>query len=107
MAAASIESILLDNGLTLETGDGSRKVAADRWLVKLAAHIETEVTDRWFSDQLALPATPAELYRKPRPIAHCTVEEERNFVDNKDKGMVLVDIAAWFIIMAYNKKSPY
>jgi hypothetical protein len=64
-------------------------VAADRWLVKLTAHIAIEVTDRWFSDQLAMPATLAELQRKLGTVAHYTYEEERNFVDKEDKGMVL------------------
>jgi hypothetical protein len=101
------EAILPDNGLTLEIGDGFRKVAADSWLVKLTAHIETEVADRWFSYRLAPPATLAELHRKLGPIAHTTKQEERNFVDNEDNGMVLVDFAARFIILAYNQKSPY
>jgi hypothetical protein len=123
MDPAPNESILLDNGLILEISDESRKVAADRWLVKLTAHIAIEVTDRWFSDQLAMPATLAELQRKLGTVAHYTYEEERNFVDKEDKGLVLrairqsllstqkyygrADFAARFIIMTYNKKSPY
>ena len=43
MADNPIETIALDNCLTLELHDGSRQIAEDRWLIKLIVKLEVPV----------------------------------------------------------------
>lgn len=89
-----IESIPLENGLTLEIKDYSRKVAADRWLVKLVALMEIAVTDKGFSDKLPQPAPLDQLRDKLGDRIHHEYKVERNFVDAADKQSVLDDMLA-------------
>lgn len=84
-----IESIPLENGLTLEIKDYSRKVATDRWLIKLVACMKIDVTDTGFSDKLPQPAPLDQLRTKLGDRIQHEYQVERNFVDVKDKESVL------------------
>lgn len=85
MTPKKIESIELDNGLTLNLYDASRKVAADRWLIKLEANIEIEVSDHHFNDKTPLPAPLAQMRAKLGDKISYTYKDERNFVDRSNK----------------------
>jgi hypothetical protein len=84
-----IETIALDNGLVLEIKDYSRKVAADRWLVKLVALMQIAVTDKGFSDRLPQPAPLDQLRDKLGDCIYHEYQVERNFVDAVNKESVL------------------
>lgn len=85
MTPKKIESITLDNGLTLNVFDLSRKVASDRWLVKLEAAIDIDVTENCFNAKVPMPAPLAQMRAKLGERATYTYRAERNFVDAKDK----------------------
>jgi hypothetical protein len=51
-----IDKIELDNGLTLELYDRSKKVAGDRWLVSFEARIDVRVDPQYFEGKD--PASP-------------------------------------------------
>lgn len=51
MEGKLIDKIELENGLTLELYDRSRRVAGDRWLVYFVARIEVEVRPEYFEGQ--------------------------------------------------------
>lgn len=48
MKGKLIDKIKLENGLTLEVYDRSKRVAGDRWLVSFVAHIDVEVKPEYF-----------------------------------------------------------
>ncbi len=83
-----IETIELENGLALEIRDASRKVAADRWLIKVVASMDVDVSDRWFSDTIASPGNTAEMQAKLGSTLRFEYRNERNFVDQNDKQTV-------------------
>ena len=85
MEPQQIESMVLDNGLTLEIWDASRKVAADRWLVKLVACMEVEVSCRWFDDALRPPADIDQMRARLGDTQRFEYQTERNFVDQREK----------------------
>ena len=119
MEPRPIESITLENGLKLEILDHSRMVAQDRWQVTVIARIEIEVTDQWFNDRLAPPATCDQLRNKLGDTVQFVSQVERNFVDDREKNSVLQhiqdrlqankkyyshpDFAARFIIREFKK----
>ena len=85
-----MESIQLDNGLTLELFDHSRRVAGDRWLVSLFASVRVEVTPENRED-----------YGKIRSVlgaaTRFTHEQIRNFVDASEKDAVLAEMRERFL----------
>lgn len=88
METKQIENIALTNGLTLEILDHSRKIAADRWAIKLTARIQIEVSDRWFSPEKSLPIPLDQLQDKLGKKIEHTYNEQRTFVDNNEKQAV-------------------
>lgn len=80
-----IETITLSNGLEVEFYDMSRKVAGDRWLVKLLSRIPVAVTKKAFEG-----LTDPEIHFKEYMAAHgdkifFEQIKERNFIDEKEK----------------------
>lgn len=98
-----IKSIPLENGLTIEIKDYSRKVAADRWLIKLIAQMEIAVTDEGFSDRLPQPAPLEQLRDRLGDRIYHEYQVERNFVDAADKTSVLEHMLAGML----TKKTYY
>jgi hypothetical protein len=83
-----VETIMLGNGLMLEIYDYSRKMAGDRWLVKLVARINipidrlsTETGEITPDDISALKASSGNYIRYEQKL-------ERNFIDGKQKNAV-------------------
>ncbi len=87
-----IKKIALNNGLTLEFIDVSRKVAGDRYLVVLKTRVAVPVEEKWFPEDD--PAQPglADIVKKVGPVVAFEQKKERNFVDEKEKPAVLTDI---------------
>lgn len=85
MEPTLIETIALDNGLTLTLWDASRRVAADRWQVTLKARIEIQVSDRWFGDPARLPAPLTELRSALGEKVCFEYQNMRNFIDAAEK----------------------
>jgi len=89
-----IKKIELDNGLTLEFIDVSRKVAGDRYQVVLRTRVAVPVEEKWFPEDD--PAQPglADIIKKVGGAVEFVQKKERNFVDEKEKSAVLTDIIA-------------
>ena len=94
--ATLIEEIQLDNNLRLELWDVSRTIAGDRWLVRLEARINVPLDNRYFESSengdrhLSLFE---EEYGRQIPFVH---EEEKHFVDKKDKDRVFNQLLKFF-----------
>ena len=102
MSEIRIESIKMTNGLTLNLYDASRKVAADRWLVKLEARINITVTEDHFNNKVTLPAPLDQLRAKLGDAVTYTYQTERNFVDQRDKAAIFGQMQAGLLA-----KKPY
>jgi len=94
MSEHPIDTIELDNGLTLEILDESRRVAGDRWQVKLLARIVIPVEARWFSRRLPAPADMAELVRLLGSHVQFEYRDERQFVDITEKDDIINALAS-------------
>jgi hypothetical protein len=95
--SSPVRTILLGNGLTLEIFDQSRKVAGDRWLVKLVAKIDIPIG--------RLRTNPAKIERDDFNALKASCGDyiryeqrhERNFVDGKQKDAVFHDLMTSFL----------
>jgi hypothetical protein len=87
-----IKKIDLNNGLTLEFIDVSRKVAGDRYQVTLKTRVAVPVEAKWFPEND--PALPGlgDIIKKVGPAVAFEQKKVRNFVDEKEKPAVLKDI---------------
>jgi hypothetical protein len=83
--AAPVEILDLDNGLTLELYDHSKRIAGgDRWTVILVARIDVEVSDH----EAAAALGPRITYEQKR---------ERVFVDDAEKGAAFGELRTSFL----------
>jgi len=82
--ATPVEILRLDNGLTLELYDHSKRIVGERWTVILIARIDVEVSDT----EAAAALGPRITYEQKR---------ERVFVDDDDKGAVFGELRASFL----------
>jgi len=89
-----IKKIELNNGLTLEFIDVSRKVAGDRYKVSLKTRVAVPVEEKWFPEKD--PAQPgiADIIKKVGSAVAFEQKKDRNFVDEKEKSAVFKDILA-------------
>ena len=92
MSTTPIISHALQNGLTLKFIDESRKIAADRWYVRVWVTIDIPVDIKWFANG-SLDDVPFDR------IANALGEKvgfrqkkERNFVSDDEKDQVVQDI---------------
>ena len=92
MTETLIKKIDLQNGLTLEFINLSRKVAGDRYLVALRTRIEVPVEESWFSEND--PSVPGitDIREKVGKTVVFEQKKERNFIDERLKEEVLKDI---------------
>ena len=92
-----IETIVLKNGLILEIHDQSRKIAGDRWLVKIAAKIDIPI------DSLNLDATSTRqvslnsLKASFDSFIRYEQKRERNFVGEQQKDTILHELVTSFL----------
>ena len=94
MDESLIKKIDLNNGLTLEFIDVSRKVAGDRYQVTLKTRVAVPVEAKWFPENDPDQPGLADIIKKVGPAVVFEQKKERNFVDEKEKSAVLKDIMA-------------
>jgi hypothetical protein len=92
-----IEKIKLDNGLTLEVYDRSRRVAGDRWQVSFVARLEVGLKREYFKGRHT-PDVPFEDIRKAvGDKAHYHHEKTRNFIAETEKDEVFRGLKERFL----------
>ena len=103
MPATAISSHVLDNGLTLHFTDESRKIASDRWYIRVWVTLDIPVVKRWFADG----SMDDERFARIAGVVGETVvfkqKKERNFISEEAKDQVIQDICrrTWETNRAY------
>jgi len=92
MEATPIKKIDLENGLTLEFIDVSRKIAGDRYLVALKTRVSVPVESRWFADDDPTLPNLADIVATVGSTVEFEQKKERVFVDENEKPAVLETI---------------
>jgi len=94
MEGTLLKKIKLDNGLTLEFIDVSRKVAGDRYQVALQTRVTVPVEARWFSDND--PGIPdlTDIIARVGSTVEFEQKKERVFVDAREKQAVLENLVS-------------
>jgi hypothetical protein len=94
-----IKTIVLGNGLILEIYDHSRKVAADRWLVKMVAKVDISIdylaSNAFGSSKLHLQID--ELKKFFDACIRYEQKRERNFISEKEKDNVFEELLSSFL----------
>lgn len=85
MSQQIVETIALENGLTLEIVDQSRKVGADAWQVVMVARIQVPIEKISFPADAFTPHSLEEVIRTLGPEPAYVHREERNFIMDPDK----------------------
>ena len=92
MSPATLSSHALKNGLTLKFIDESRKIAADRWYVRIWVSIDIPVKKNWFEEA----SLDKDRFARIAAVLGETVvfrqKKERNFVSDAMKAQVVQDI---------------
>jgi hypothetical protein len=94
-----IKTIVLGNGLNLEIYDHSRKVAADRWLVKIVAKVDIAIdylTSSAFGNS-KLHLQIDELKKFFDACIRYEQKRERNFISEKEKDNVFEELLSSFL----------
>ncbi|MGB9712496.1 MAG: hypothetical protein ACP5J5_06435 [Dissulfurimicrobium sp.] len=84
-----IEKIDLPNGLVVELYDCSRRIAGDRWYVKLLARASVRVTSDAFAHLSECEAMFREFLDTRGELVYFDKEFERNFIDQREKDGLL------------------
>ena len=80
-----IDKIALENGLTLEIHDRSRKVAGDRWLVSFEARIYVEVKPEYFQGDAGTKPSFDAIQKAVGKEVSYSYETSQHFVDETEK----------------------
>lgn len=97
MKPTLIKSISLENGLTLELYDASRRVAGDRWQVALAARIHFAVDDIHIGSNPDTSANAAAIKEALGGTIRFEQKRERNFIEESKKTAVLNNLIDSFL----------
>ena len=92
-----IETIKLKNGLALEIYDQSRKIAGDRWLVKIAAKIDIPIDSLNLDDIPNKQVSLSTLKASFDSFIRYEQKRERNFVGEQQKDTILDELVTSFI----------
>ena len=92
-----IKTIVLKNGLTLEIYDQSRKIAGNRWLVKMAAKIDIPIDRLHLGDDLNKKVNLNSLKESFDNFVRYEQKRERNFIAEKEKDTVFDDLMNSFL----------
>ena len=92
-----INTIVLKNGLTLGVYDQSRKIAGDRWLVKMAAKIDIPIDRLHLNDGLNKQVSLNSLKESFDNFLRYEQKRERNFIAEKEKDTVFDDLVTSFL----------
>lgn len=87
-----IKTIGLKNGLTLEIYDHSRKIAGDRWYLKMVARIDIPIDLPSLGDGLSEHVTFNALKEAFDNRIRYEQSRERNFIAKKEKDTVFNDL---------------
>ena len=94
-----VKTIVLENGLILEIYDHSRKIAADRWLVKMVSKVDIPIDylirNAGGSSQLNLNID--ELRNFFNACIRYEQKRERNFINETEKDTVFDDLLTSFL----------
>ena len=94
-----IKTIVLGNGLILEIYDHSRKVAGDRWLVKMVAKVDIPI-DYLSSITRGSSKLNLQIDELKKFFDACIRYEqkrERNFISEKEKDVVFNDLLTSYL----------
>jgi len=92
MSSDPIASCLLENGLTLVCTDQSKKIAADRWHIRIVVDISIPVDEKWFGkddfdavsfEQMSYVLGPEITFRRIK---------ERFFVSDEKRSSIVKEI---------------
>lgn len=86
-----LESIMLANGIKVTIYELSKKIAADRWLIKVKCEAALNVQDDQF-DALDDAELASAMKRDCANTVIHNLFRERNFIDEKEKGEVLQEL---------------
>ena len=95
MNETRIQTISLNNGLTVGLFDGSRRIAGDRWQVTLLARMEIPV-DALHLNAADLP-NALEIKQALGETVIFEVKKQRNFIGEPEKHQVFDDLKDTFI----------
>ena len=87
MANSLIKKIKLENGLNLEFYDSSKKIAGDRWQVKLTVRVEIPVND--YLQNIEAEMNVDDVKKILGKSIYYEKNMVRNFIDNKEKEKLL------------------
>lgn len=87
MADSLIKKIKLENGLNLEFHDSSKKIAGDRWQVKLTVRVEIPVND--YLQNIEAEMNVDDVKKILGKSIYYEKNMVRNFIDNKEKEKLL------------------
>jgi hypothetical protein len=92
-----VDKIKLENGLTLEIYDLSRRVAGDGWLVSFVARIDVAVTPEYFGDQgSGNPSFDAVRKAVGERVTY-SYEKSRHFIEETEKDKVFKGLKERFL----------
>jgi len=92
-----INKIKLENGLTLELYDRSRRVTEDRWLVSFLACMEVGVQREYFEGQDLSNLSFDAIRKTVGDKVTYRYEKTRNFIDESEKDEVLKGLKERFL----------
>lgn len=92
MSATPISSHELKNGLVLIFMDESKKIAGDRWYVRVGVSIEIPVDKRWFADGSMDDVRFNQIAEALGEKVVFSQKKERNFVSDDTKEQLIQDI---------------
>jgi len=87
----------LENGLNLEITDESRRMGADRWLVRLVMRMAFQVSDHYHEPAATGEPDRDELIGVIGPRAVYEAVRERLFVEDRAKQDVINDVCNMFL----------
>jgi len=92
MSTSPISSHALQNGLTLKFMDESRKIAADRWIVRVCVTIDIPVDIKWFEESAMDDVHFDRITERLGENVVFRQKKERNFVSDDQKSQVVQEI---------------
>ena len=92
-----VDIISLENGLTLELYDSSRRVAGDRWTVSVVARIEVGVKREYFEGQDSLYALLDDIRAAVGKKTTYRYEKARNFIAENEKDQIFEGLRQRFL----------
>jgi hypothetical protein len=101
MEVKLIDKIELENGLTLELYDCSRRVIGDRWLVSFVARIDVAVTPEYFEDQGQENPSLDAVRKTVGEKATYRYEKSRQFIEEREKDKVFNRLKERFLETAF------